>query len=588
MRKHLKYVYLTEWSIYYKLVGSLLMVIVPILLVGLYINQFSEAKVRSEIGQSIASKVHFYIESLQSEIENLNRLKTEFINDDDLQTLSVVPETYNVFEKQKAILNVISKLNFFETSSPYIENIKIFIPKLGRSIIANSLEDTISDEELRVINEAAQSGARLTVWNNHLLLSEIYPPMLQASDPQLFVMELLLSNSAIKQTLASITNSDKGGALLYQPTTRWLVSDGKNPKLQQSLKEYLKNESLVDNTIKPTRVKINGNQYIVSMEHSPLLDLALVVYEPEDWILGPLEAYKKWFWLLSLLSAFLISLFAYWNFRQIHTPLKRLVIAFRKVENGDFTINIQHLYNDEFNYLYKQFNLMVGQINILISEVYEQKILSQKSELKQLQSQINPHFLYNSYYVLYRLAEREETEKVKDYTKHLGDYFRFITRSGSDEITLEEEMAHAKAYINIQSVRFSSRIDVLIEEIPQDGDSRHIILPRLILQPILENAYHHGLEHKMHGGKLTISFSITQGIFTIFIQDNGDDLNEESLLQLQQQLQSEKTFETTGMVNVHRRLQLKFGKAHGLTLSRGSMGGLCIQISIPVGMERAG
>ena len=107
---------------------------------------------------------------------------------------------------------------------------------------------------------------------------------------------------------------------------------------------------------------------------------------------------------------------------------------------------------------------MVSKLNVLVKEVYEQKIRSQRAELKQLQSQVNPHFLYNSYFVLYRLAKIPDVDNVLRMARHLGEYFRFITRSRSDEVTLEEELKHTLAYIQIQMYRFDQRVETYCEE----------------------------------------------------------------------------------------------------------------------------
>jgi hypothetical protein len=131
----------------------------------------------------------------------------------------------------------------------------------------------------------------------------------------------------------------------------------------------------------------------------------------------------------------------------------------------------------EFSYLFRQFNDMVGEVKVLIHEVYEKNFRLRLSELRQLQSQINPHFLYNSFYSVYRMAKIQDYDKIMEFTKYLGDFFRFITRSDSDEVLLKEEWMHMRNYIEIQKVRFSNRIEVDFGALPEAAGKTPV--PRL-------------------------------------------------------------------------------------------------------------
>lgn len=152
--------------------------------------------------------------------------------------------------------------------------------------------------------------------------------------------------------------------------------------------------------------------------------------------MGPLDHYQVYLYLISLCALIVIILFSIYVYRIIHRPLSRLVRAFRKVESGDLQVELTYKSSDEFHYLYAQFNNMVAHLKKLIFEIYEQKIRTQQSELKQLQSQINPHFLYNSFYLLYRMTKAQDFENSTRFTKYLGDYFQYMTRNGSEEVPL--------------------------------------------------------------------------------------------------------------------------------------------------------
>ncbi|MCX7657034.1 MAG: histidine kinase, partial [Treponemataceae bacterium] len=161
------------------------------------------------------------------------------------------------------------------------------------------------------------------------------------------------------------------------------------------------------------------------------------------------------------------------------------------MEEGDLKTRIEYERKDEFGYLFHSFNRMVDKLDELVNQVYVAKILAQKAELKQLQAQINPHFLYNSFFTLQRTIIGEDIDKAALYAEKLGSYFKYITRNRQEEVALEKEVEHARIFTDIQSMRFSRRIKIEFGCLPEE--CRDWIVPRLILQPLLENAFEHGL-----------------------------------------------------------------------------------------------
>jgi len=260
-----------------------------------------------------------------------------------------------------------------------------------------------------------------------------------------------------------------------------------------------------------------------------------------------------------------------------------LINAFRQVQKGNLNVRITHNWKDEFEVLSSQFNLMVERLNQLIQEVYEHTIREQQLELRQLQSQINPHFLYNSFYMVQRMAIAEDYRNVISLTQHLSEYFQFITRSSDEEIPLEKEVNHARVYTDIQLMRFGKQLTIQFAELPQSY--RQLMVPRLILQPIVENAFKYGLEQKLHDWQLRISFAQLDGGLHIVVEDNGEKLTDELLQTLTNTLADRSTSaETTGLINVHRRIRLKFGEEAGITLARSELGGLKVIIRL-IGQE---
>ncbi|MDI4648408.1 sensor histidine kinase [Cohnella hashimotonis] len=574
--------FLKALTIYPKLVLSFLLMIIPIYLSSLLMNQSGHDVVKKQISASMASRVHFYLSSLETELARLRRLQMEYVSDDDLLSLGTAVSRMNDFERSRTILSVKSKLYLLKSSSPFVENVKLYVPALGRSIMANNYDDAIPEAELEAMLEPRNMSSPVFGFRDRLLLSGVYPDAIYVNRQPVLAIEIELSKAEIVRTLSSMANGEQGGAVWLSADGTWDVASGLQPTVLSELTGAIRTKRADDRAAAPGQftMKTEAGSFFVAHEYSSVIDSTLAVLVPAEKVMQPLNRHRDWIWLLSLIALVLVVVFSYWIHQLIHKPIKRLVVSFRKVEKGDLGVRVYHRNQDEFHYLYNQFNHMLGRIETLIGEVYEQQIRSQRSELKQLQSQINPHFFYNSFFILQGLVQMREHELADKMFRHLGSYFQFITRNGAETVTLEQEMKHASSYVEIQKFRFSGTIEVEQEELPAEWAQTQV--PRLIVQPLIENAYLHGLENKTGDGRLRIGFrEEPDGRLRIEIEDNGEELDELRLERLRESISAaDRAIETTGLLNIHRRLQLKFGPDCGLSLSRSALGGLKAELSI--------
>ncbi len=223
---------------------------------------------------------------------------------------------------------------------------------------------------------------------------------------------------------------------------------------------------------------------------------------------------------------------------------------------------------------------MAGHLETLIDEVYSQKLLLQKAEFKQLQAQINPHFLYNSFFMLQRMIKNRMQEEAIQVSRELGVYFQYITRNNSDFVYFKDEYNHARIYSNIQAMRFDGRITTEFGELPSAYELLQV--PRLILQPLIENAYNYGLENKLSNGFLRVSFHPGNKGIHIIIEDNGEELTDEKIIQINNSLKLSTNFidsaEVTGLINIYKRIQTFFKNESTLFITRSDLGGLRVSI----------
>ncbi|RAV23093.1 sensor histidine kinase [Paenibacillus contaminans] len=570
---------LRKLSIFPKLILTFLLITAPLFGLSLTLNELGKKEVQQQLNTTMASQIHYYFLSLEKEIEQIVRVQEEMVNDEDLQKLTGLLTILSHYEKMKALNELANKLKKIKESSQYIQNVSLFIPAV-QDVITTSGDIPVTREQMESISLAGfNKGFPLIYWNDRLFLSVNFPHYnaLNPSQNALqFIMQVELSAETVREELGKF--HQQGETVLF--SDYWAIGSHKD------IGEFREiNEKLTDQTAPKGVFTVSldhGRSYVGIYEKSLSLDATVLFFLEENKLLGTLKSYRNWFWLLLGSSVVILCLFSYGIYLLIHRPLRDLVKLFKNVEKGDFNVAVKHKNQDEFGYLFKQFEKMLGNLKQLIDETYVQKMELQSSELKQLQSQIHPHFLYNSFFTLHRLIKNYDIDSAQLISKNLGEYFQYITRNAQAEVTLADEVGHVRSFTAIQGVRFSKRIQIEFEELPEK--MANVRVPRLILQPIVENAFEHGLGEKMRSGLIRISFELSNQMVSIIVEDNGTDLDDSVIDGLRSKMERHVAgSESTGLINVHRRLRLKYGALSGLELSRSSFGGLQVRILIPTG-----
>lgn len=265
--------------------------------------------------------------------------------------------------------------------------------------------------------------------------------------------------------------------------------------------------------------------------------------------------------------------------RSVTRPIRELIPALEKIGGGDFTTQVKENSGDEIGMLARTINQMTTSIRELIDLVYRAQILRQQSELKALRMQISPHFLYNTLDSINWLARARGMNDIGQMTKALADLMR-ATVGGSDFITVREEINIIQSYLSIQKIRYESR---LVAEVSIQDELFELHMPKLIVQPILENAFVHGIDDKIGVGHITISGILENGILIFEIRDDGAGMSrekKEELRSLASQKQSDSS-EHIGVANVDKRLKLYYGDEYGITIESEVNVGTCVRITFP-------
>ncbi len=263
--------------------------------------------------------------------------------------------------------------------------------------------------------------------------------------------------------------------------------------------------------------------------------------------------------------------------QRITMPITRLESQMKKVESGDFDISVEESGEDEVKRLSRTFNLMIARIKQLMEQNIREQEELRKSELKALQAQINPHFLYNTLDSIVWMNENRKYEGVTVMVNALAKFFRISISKGNEIVTVADELEHARSYLTIQQIRYKKDFEFHFEVDPA-------VLPRktlkLILQPIIENAIYHGVANLQEKGEIHITAAASEGETLFLVSDNGYGIKPETLKGI---LKREPKHEqsSVGLKNVNERIKLYFGEDYGVQIESELEKGTTVTIRIP-------
>lgn len=257
-----------------------------------------------------------------------------------------------------------------------------------------------------------------------------------------------------------------------------------------------------------------------------------------------------------------------------------------KVATGDFNLNAEIKGDDEINQLYRDLQLMVESMQHLINEAYEAKIQSEtfklnqrEAEFKTLASQINPHFLYNTLETIRMKAYCNQDKETATLVKKLGKFMRRCLEVKDSMVTLESELEFTKSYLELQAARFGDRVSYSIY---CEVDVKYIVLP-LIIQPIVENAFVHGIESSKSNGQIKIKIYYKENNVIIDVIDNGQGIAPDKMAELRWKLQANDTSsgKSIGLTNVNKRIKMYHGEEYGLSISSEQGKGTRMTLTLP-------
>lgn len=343
------------------------------------------------------------------------------------------------------------------------------------------------------------------------------------------------------------------------------------------LHDILKNPALQKSFL----YKANGNTVYVSYIYSKSNDWIYVAELPIDNLLQKSIDVRNitiFFIIISILLTVLISfLFAIY----ITNPIIRLIRSMKRVEEGDFKWKLSFASGDEIGKLTQSYNKMLQKIELLLDSIKRENILKRQAELKALQAQITPHFLYNTLNSIKHMAYLDGNSKIYDTSSNLIELLQMSISNNTVFITIEEEIKLAKNYLFLQSIRYDGRFRTVYEV---SDDILEFKTLKLIIQPLVENSLLHGIDMKDGSGIIIIRAYRKEKSLCFEVEDNGKGMSGEQLKKIfeDESTSSKGRFSGIGLRNIDARIKMHFGSDFGLSFKSRLGYGTCATVTIPV------
>ncbi len=571
-------------KIRYKLFVIFFMLIFVLSIVAILSMHFSFTIYSGVLQKESAKVLNLSAILLEKELKKIENLSYSIMTNLQIQDhVRAINEVQNPYERNTAITELRDKLFPHAMSESYICSIHIICGNdeeyIEGSDRGSFFRGRDSRETSRIFAEALKAEGR-NIWavpyeSSQGLVSARH--MREIENLSLEPMGMVLIRLNLEKLVTKTSNipSVKQNKLAISERNRiFFISDRE---------QGLESITLPEDTRQAHIIKIlNNKSYLISRTSSEYTDWSYINILAYDGMLNKLAAVRNtifiFFMIFSLATAFVVVRYT----RSITEPIEKLTAMMKEVEKGNFEIakpeEAKYLSTDEIGTFYKDFNIMLRKINTLIDENYIRKIKIREAEYRNLQAQINPHFLYNVLESVNWMAKMNDQPKIAVMVKSLGALLRSSVNRKAYIVTLREELELLKDYVSIQKIRFENRLNF---ELNVDRELLEYTIPKLTIQPIVENCINHGLEKMRGNSKIVVEALKRDSTMRIAIRDNGPGISKKLLAKLRNG-EIEPSGSGIGLKNIDERLRIIYGNSSGLSLDSEIGVGTTVSIHLPM------
>lgn len=573
------------------LILTAILTIFPVLAVGFFLYQFTSSMIQEEISAGELDRLTQVNNHLTYFMQDIEQLSMFFYRNEQIQNIlrkdgdRGFEEEYADFQEVHRIIEMVLGVKDWDVS--------IYVIGLNGDRYFNnpylpSQYDNIR-ENWGVFRQANETKGEM-VWNTHYSLRQV--------DSQ----EIVLTSGRV---LIDEATSEPLGYIMIDIYESALSSIYSSETASQTEQLFLLDENGYIISSKPDKDDIgtrlpydflprvlNGEQgffefewegqpSILTYDTAEDTGVKIVSITPLTVIQEKNSLIYNLTWSFAFIVLIIAVWIAYYISSTVTRPLYKIMNVMGEVETGNLSIQFEPKYNDDIGVLGRRFNRMLKRLKALITDSYEKQVRLKESEIKALQAQINPHFMYNTLETINWMARLSGKMEISKLVVSLGEIMRYSIKTGDDLVTLEEDVKQLRNYLTIQQVRYRDQFDI---HLTIADETKQILIPSLLLQPLVENAIHHGLEKKVDPGNLWVSAKQEGVDVIISVEDDGAGMASSILYELNHNRFDQLEFKGTGigLENVRRRLYLYYGDEHEWHIESEESKGTKITMTIPV------
>ena len=392
------------------------------------------------------------------------------------------------------------------------------------------------------------------------------------------IMKICILESSVKDIIKKANTTPNGIVYLQNSNGDFISCSDWNYLKKLGIQTELR-KSLPEEDITWQSIMVSKCRYAITAKSVANTDWTMIIAIPYKGIFAQSIKIRNLMIIIAVIIGIIAYIIAYFFSASITSRIVLLMKKMSKVQEGDLDVRVIPHNKDEIGKLMERFNYMVDKIRVLVDEQYKNGKELKSAELRALQAQINPHFLYNTLDLINWKAIDNDMPEVAEIAQSLAKFYKLSLNNGRDIISIENEINHVKSYVQIQNYRFSDRITLIL-------DIENAILPysilKIILQPIVENSILHGiLENRdKQEGRIKITGKLIDAIICITVQDDGVGMTQERVEEILKDDAPENK-KGYGISNINKRIKLYYGQQYGLTYSCAPGEGTTVEIKIP-------
>lgn len=581
-------------------------IIMPMISVSSILYKRSEQAITEQISKVVISSIDFAINNIDTSLSAVNAMSDlmmtdsnlistakrqySFLNDEKINEYAQMRDLLNFFIRRIRTQNLLEGIDSFylylEHQNTIIDSATTFYEDINKENIdfLQKLKDRKSKDSWfvsNVVDYYTLNKIETRLGHNKLIT---FNKLLEDEQGKIDAVLAINVNENFISDYYNRIQKGIPGNFVAMDKAGYIVAFSDKNLIGSKIDEY----SILNDKINKSKnssgsffLKLENEDKFVVYSISKYTQWKYIVIISASQILGKIYEGQKFLYIIIFVSALCIFGITFILSSSFYKPLEKLVFAMQKIENRNLEARIDDKRKDEYQKVYEGFNNMAGELKGLISDLSNEKILKKEAEIKLLQAQLNPHFLYNTLDSIYSIATIKKVDEISQMVSALSKFFRISLSGGKNTVTLRESLDLVISYLTIQNIRFKGKINY---EIKVPEELMQFKVPKLILQPIVENSIYHGIERKKGAGHLIIFGESDGEIIKLSVEDNGVGIAENKLEELRNSILRD-SFEDSknfALKNLNRQLKLKYGQEYGLNIQSILGEGTYVTVVIPI------